>query len=131
MKTDLSVLSVAELTSMYNERVPADKRIKKFETKAKAIARLMPLIEAEAKMNAAEKPAKTVAAKSKGPKRIDLITDKLRQGMWRVDVLAIDFSTTEKVIRNDLCDIRKALPLGERLARSRVDNDTFYQIVTK
>jgi len=143
--TDLNTISVAELTAMYNQRVPAEKQIKKFETKASAIARLTPILEAEEKAateaaaakaekkakRAAKEPKPKAEKKDKGPSRFERLVTILRERSSSVDALAADFGTTPKVILNDVCDIRKMLPDSEQLTRTKVEDVSYYQITAK
>lgn len=64
-------------------------------------------------------------------KRVDSLYEALKNGPIATIDLAMQLGTTSRVISNDLCDIRRALPLGVRLLRRREAGQTLYWIEQK
>lgn len=64
-------------------------------------------------------------------KRVDALYTALLKGPIATIDLAAELGTTARVISNDLCDIRRALPLGDRLLRRRENGQTLYWIEQK
>ena len=109
---NFEAMSVAELTAIYNKRVPLDKQIKKFSTKSDGVRRVQQLLDQEKPLTVSQCVPKAIAEEvekpAKGPRRIDRLIEALKQEARSIDWMVETFKTTRKVISNDLCDIRKS-----------------------